>query len=115
MWLNSSLRAVLTLKKHAELRERVGVLVYDSHDALHDSKLARNLRPLFDFATRQQARLGEFLLILNVTADPRYTSPNHRQRYAAILSEQVEAPVTVDHQYRSKVTPMIWTALRYGF
>ena len=115
VWVNSPMKSVLRLNKHAGLRWGVGVLVYDSHDAIHSQKLARNLRPLFDFAKGQQERLGEFLLVLNVTADSRRTTRAHRKRYADLLSDQVGYPVTVDHSYKSKVTPMIWTALRYGF
>jgi hypothetical protein len=114
-WVHGDMRRVLTLKKHAELRERVGVLVYDSHDGLHNQNLARNLRPLFTFAQEQRDRLGEFLLILNVTAAERNTTDSDRKRYSDLLSDQVGYPVDVDHQYRSKVTPMIWTALRYNF
>lgn len=114
-WVCGDMRSILTVHKHAHLRGQVGVLVYDSHDAIFDSRLSRHLRPVLDFAKEQREKLGEFLLVLNVTADPRYTKPHHREMYARLLSEEAGYNVPVDHSYKSKATPMVWTALRYGF
>lgn len=114
-WVCGSIRSVLTAHKHAHLRSRVGVLVYDSHDAIFDHHLPSQLRPVLNFANQQREELGEFLLVLNITADPRYTKPHHREMYARMLSEEVGYDVPVEHSYKSKVTPMVWTALRYGF
>lgn len=115
VWVQDSMRSVLTAKRNLPHRENVGVLVYDSHDAIHDSRLPARLQPIFKFAGQQRERLGEFLLVLNVTADNRYTKQVHRDRYSRLLSGEVGYEVVVDQSYRSKVTPMVWTALRYGF
>ena len=115
VWACDKIRSVLTAKRHQPSRENVGVLVYDSHDAIFDKRLSKHLQPVFNFASQQREKLGEFLLVLNITAAERYTKPHHREEYARLLSEQVGYEVSVDQSYKSKVTPMIWTALRYGF
>ena len=119
VWVNGTVETVLTRREHADTVARVGVLVYDSHDGVHarPHRVRRTLRPLLDFARRQHDALGEFLLVLNLASDPRFTRPEHHNEYAQVLSEGLGASVSVDdiHRYTSKATQMAWVALRYGF
>jgi len=117
IWVNGTVLGTLTRREHADTVARVGVLVYDSHDGVHARDVNRTLRPLFDFARRQRDAIGEFLLVLNLASDPRFTRPEHTARYVDVLSEGLGAPVSPDdiHRYTSKATQMSWVALRYGF
>lgn len=117
VWIHGTLNNVLETDAHADTVRRVGVLVYDSHDGINRNHIERTLRPLFDFARRQRDAIGEFLLVLNLVADPLYTRSNHIDRYIAALSKGLGASVSPDdiHPYRSNTTLMHWVALRYGF
>ena len=121
VWIHGTLRDILEGAGHIDTVARVGVLVYDSHDGVHASDIDRTLRPLFDFAHRQRAIIGEFLLILNLAAVYRVAKKQdmdrYIDRYTKVLSEGLGAPVSADdiHRYTSNKTQMLWVALRFGF
>jgi len=97
--------------------QNVGILVYDSFRAVRGTgTLHQDLPVLARFAERQYERLGEFLLVLNVAkrwVDKDEDVAHFKARVADLL--QLD-PETVDlHQYTSKKTPMLWTAIRLGF
>tara|TARA_B100000745_G_scaffold97368_2_gene61862 strand:- start:2298 stop:2633 length:336 start_codon:yes stop_codon:yes gene_type:complete len=111
------MESVLGLSRYASLRDRVGVLVYDSHTAMHRSSL-RDIEMALSFAAAQFERLREFLLILNVVVD--FRSRNKAQYYTRYLNIVSKAygtsiPRSALHVYTSKRTPMAWLALSYGF
>ena len=96
----------------------VGVLVFDSHMALKGNRTIRpTLRALSRFAHRQVRKKHEFLLVLNVAGDPRWTNDKDLEKYAAMLTETTGINVSTEsfHRYTSKTTPMYWVALRWGF
>lgn len=94
----------------------VGVLVYDTQDGVwRDSWTA--LGRVVAFARRQFKELGEFVLVVNVVGDQRFTTGTDVDRYLSRLSDAVGHEVRADalHVYRSKILPMYWTMVTFGF
>ena len=94
----------------------VGVLVYDTEDGVWGTKwdaLGRVAR----FAQRQADAIGEFILVVNVVADPRYATPAAIDRYLTQLSDAVGHRVEREalHRYTSSTVPMLWTMVTFGF
>lgn len=94
----------------------VGVLIYDSEEGVWRGRWDA-LNRVCAYARAQAEALGEFLLVVNVVADPRFSGPKEIGRYLERISEQVGTEVNEGslHRYRSNVQPMLWTAIRFGF
>jgi hypothetical protein len=120
-WIHNPLKTVLVREEYAPIRKQVGVLVYDSHDGLYTSKnsLHHKLQPLFAFAKSQRENLSEFLLVINLVADPRYVKGHHWSDYCDIINTEMHPnePLTRNHilEYTSKAVPMAWVAITSGF
>jgi hypothetical protein len=117
VWHNGTLKSAILNSSNESIRDNVGVLVYDSHQSIARKDIS-NIKLCLEFSKEQFEKIGEFLLVLNVVADPRYISgSSHMQDYADLLSSYFVSKVSVDDLliYKSKVVPMAWIALRYGF
>ena len=112
-WHTGNLEALLERKNAFP---NVGVLVYDTEDGIWRGKWD-NLQRVTQYALRQYEKLGEFLLVINVVADPRFATSMSIQRYCDKLSELTGARVKPDslHRYTSKKSPMLWTMITFGF
>lgn len=116
-WYHGTLKSAILNYSNENLRNNVGVLVYDSHQSMI-RKDTSNIRMCLNFAQEQYAKIGEFLLILNVVADPRWISkPSCKEEYVEFLTSYFSEKINVDDLliYKSKAMPMAWIALRYGF
>jgi hypothetical protein len=116
-WHCGTLKSALLTSGNESLRDNVGVLIYDSHQSMV-RKDSSNIKICLDFAKSQYEKIGEFLLVLNVVADPRWTTtPSSKKNYVELLSSHFSAEVKVEDLlfYKSKILPMAWIALRYGF
>lgn len=118
-WIHAPMKTVIVREEYASIRKQVGVLIYDSHDGLHNSNLRSKLQPIFNFAKNQREHLSEFLLVINIVADPRYVKEHHWSGYCDIINTEMcpNEPLTRDgiHVYKSKVAPMAWVAITSGF
>jgi hypothetical protein len=116
-WYHGTLKSAILNHSNENLRNNVGVLVYDSHQSMI-RKDTSNIRMCLNFAQDQYSKIGEFLLILNVVADHRWTSKSScKEDYVKFLASYFSEKINVDDLliYKSKVLPMAWIALRYGF
>ena len=91
-------------------------LVYDTEDGVWGGKWDA-LGRVGAFARRQADAIGEFILVVNVAADPRYATPAAIDRYLAKLSEALEYTVEREAlvRYKSSTMPMLWTMITFGF
>lgn len=93
---------------------QVGVLVYDSFRSVRGQAVESDLRVLARFARSQADRIGEFLLVINVSQS-RFTTDEDVSRYQEAVSAIMGFTEVDLHRYISKRNPMFWTALRFGF
>lgn len=110
-WVQGSLVPKL---RDAAAYPRVGVLVYDSFRSVRGQAVEADLRVLTRFAHAQADRLGEFLLVLNVSQS-RFTTDEDVNRYREAVAALSGFSAVDLHRYVSKRNPMYWTALRFGF
>lgn len=94
----------------------VGVLVYDTEYGMWRGKWS-GLNQVGAFARRQADSLGEFVLVVNVASMPKVVTSAHIGRHLDRLSVAVGHEVRRDalHIYRSKILPMYWTMVTFGF
>lgn len=111
-WVKGSLK---TLLRDSASFSNVGVLVYDSFRAVKGDPIGGDLSVLSHFVRRQEKKIGEFVLVINVTQSR--SSEKDIEDYRRLLADSFEMNLEdIDlHQYRSKRTPMLWTAIRLGF
>ena len=99
--------------------DNVGVVVFDSWRAVRGNRtITPELVVLTEFAHRQQKRLGEFLLVLNVTIPPRRFSERDIQAYQRLVAGHFPDLRMHDGsfiRYTSQRDPMLWTAICLGF
>ena len=120
---------------HPLIRE-VGVLVFDTNRGLGsrnlddpEDDLVLEVTDLIKFGKKQQKRLGEFVLVLNITQQHAKTS--NRERWPVVLAEKlVEAKVLFPEDVeRVRINPeclvgkypclgsdeMLFSLIRFGF
>lgn len=116
-WYHGTLKSAILTSPNENLRNNIGVLIYDSHQSMI-RKDNSNIRMCLEFAKDQYNKIGEFLLVLNVVADNRWISkPSYKEEYVEFLTSHFSSKINVDDLliYKSKIMPMVWIALRYGF
>ena len=104
-----------TLLLQEDLFRDVGVLVFDSEYVVRRKNLEALLGPVAAFARRQQARLGDFLLVVNIC--PGRSSAEDFESYRETLSRLLGIDLQAGHfhRYHSGLMGMAWLAVRLGF
>jgi len=112
-WVHGSLTSLL---RDMEAFQGVGVLVYDSEHAVRGRGTIEAVLPVLSrFAFRQEEKLGEFMLVINV-AQRWVDNERDVARYRKMLGDTFGVYAKIDlHRYVSKKMPMLWTAIRLGF
>lgn len=121
LWITGELTPLLTNTEALPNTEGggIGVLVYDSEDAIYGKKTFRTaLRDLANFTHTRLDSIGEFLLVINVAipdphgpTDKLIADYHHRLRSLFNLH-----PATAPNCafYRSSHTLMLWTGILFA-
>lgn len=115
-WVKGNL---ITALRSPDAFPDAGVLVYDSFRAAKGAKtIEKELPVLARYAHRQEQRLGEFLLVLNVAIDRRFVTEADQAAYRGLIADTFPGLQVHEgsfHTYQSKKTAMLWAAIRLGF
>lgn len=114
-WVHGNLISIL--RNDRDVWPNAGVLNFDSFRQSRGKLVRGDLEVLIDFARRRQARLGEFLLILNVACREGRANATARMRETLTELLDRDVPESAFAIYRSegKRTFMLNARLRFGF
>lgn len=118
-WYEGELVSLLT--SGGPSLDNVGVVVFDSTNAISGNTILRELELLVAFAKQQQKRLGACLLVVNAAANPGHARTGRdgavgdRVRYKAALEERCGGRVSDPYEYQSRKTTMLLSVLCFGF
>lgn len=117
-WICTKMKEFLLSKKYQQISEKIGVLVFDSHDGMNRNSFKNSeIKDCIQFAKKQYQALGEFLLIINIVGNKRFITDNDKQNYTDFLSKEIGFTISPHllKKYKSKKTDMYWLAIRFGF